>query len=95
MKNSDKVSHVCITVGGSRNGVKTMGNKMHFTVDRVRLSKQLNKLNFSSVHWIDLPSPMTKAEAVQYIRTSNDASLTNPAYQNAINKATVRLVSPV
>lgn len=90
MKNTDKVSFVCFSTGGSRDGNKTIGTKVRFTNDRTRYTKALGKLGVSSVHWVDLPNPMTKAEAIAYLR--NDNTLTEQVYQDAINKAASRLV---
>lgn len=92
MKNTDMVSFVCFSTGGSRDGNKTIGTKVRFTNDRTRYTKALSKLGVSEVHWVDLPSPMTKAAAIAYLRNSNDNTLTNQVYQDAINKAASRLI---
>ena len=92
MKNIDKVSFVCFSTGGSRDGVSTIGTKVRFTNDRVRYTKALGKLGVSSVHWVDLPSAMTKAEAITYLRNSEDNTLTEQVYQDAINQAASRLL---
>jgi hypothetical protein len=89
MKNTDKVSFVCFSTGGSRDGNKTIGTKVRFTNDRTRYTKALGKLGVSSVHWVDLPNAMTKADAIAYLR--NDNTLTEQVYQDAINKAASRL----
>lgn len=90
MKNTDKVSFVCFSTGGSRNGgAKVLGTKLRFTNDRTRYTKALGKISVDSIHWVDLPSPMTKADAIAYLR--NDNTLTNQVYQDAINKAASRL----
>jgi hypothetical protein len=92
MKNTDMVSFVCFSTGGSRDGTKTIGTKVRFTNDRTRYTKALNKLGATEVHWVDLPNPMTKASAIAYLRNSNDNTLTTQVYQDAINKAASRLL---
>lgn len=92
MKNTDKVSFVCFSTGGSRDGVKTMGTKVRFTNDRTRYTKALGKIGVTNSHWVDLPNPMTKAEAVAYLRSSNDNTLTSQVYQDAISKAASRIL---
>lgn len=91
MRNSDKVSFVCFTDGGTRGNGKTIGTKIRFTNDRTRYTKALGKLGVSSVVWVDLPNAMTKTQALDYIKNSNDASISAQAYQDAIAAAARRL----
>ena len=91
MRNSDKVSFVCFTNGGSRTNGKTIGTKIRFTNDRTRYTKALGKLGVSSVVWVDLPNAMTKSQAIDYLRASTDATISEQAYQDAIASAARRL----
>lgn len=91
MRNSDKVSFVCFTNGGSRGNGKTIGTKIRFTNDRTRYTKALGKLGVSSVVWVDLPNAMTKPQALDYLRSSNEASISDRVYQDAITSAAKRL----
>lgn len=91
MRNSDKVSFVCFTNGGTRGNGKTIGTKIRFTNDRTRYTKALGKLGVASVVWVDLPNAMTKTQALDYLRGSTDASISEQAYQDAISAAARRL----
>lgn len=91
MRNSDKVSFVCFTNGGTRGNGKTIGTKIRFTNDRTRYTKALGKLGVASVVWVDLPNAMTKSQALDYLRGSNDASISEQVYQDAIAAAARRL----
>jgi hypothetical protein len=92
MRNSDKVSFVAFSQGGARGNGKTLGTKIRFTNDRTRYTKALNKLGVSSVVWVDLPKPMTKIDAISYLRASTDATISTQVYQDAITHAAQRLV---
>lgn len=92
MRNSDQISFVCITTGGSRGNGKTIGNKIRFTNDKARYIKALGKLGATQVEWVNLPNPMTKIEAVQYVQSlTNVPAITTAAAQDAIAKAVARL----
>ena len=91
MRNADKVSFVVFTDGGSRGNGKTIGTKIRFTNDKVRYTKALGKLGVSSEVWVNLPNAMTKSQALDYLRGSNDASISEQAYQDAISAAARRL----
>lgn len=95
MRNSDKISFVCISTGGLTGTGKTMGTKIRFTNDKVHRTKVLNKLGATEVKWVNLPSPMTKVDAIQYVQNLNDASLTSAVIQDAIRTAAARLVPAV
>ena len=92
MRNSDKVSFVCFTNGGSRGNGKTIGTKIRFTNDRTRYTKALGKLGVASVVWVDLPKAMSKTEAIDYLRASKDATISERVYQDAIANASKRLM---
>lgn len=96
MRNSDKVSFVCFTTGGSRENGKTIGTKIRFTNDKLRYVKALGKLGVTETAWVQLPNPMTKVEAIQYVQNINDTNITSKvAYQDAIRNAASRLVPAV
>lgn len=97
MRNSDKVKYVGISTGGQ--GVYgAFGTKVRFAmggaVDRLRRTKELEKLGAKSIHFVELPSPMTKADAVQFLATQvTESTFTTPVVKDAIARATARLLA--
>lgn len=65
-------------------GITTHGNstKVRFTDDMVRRIKQFSKGGASRIDLIELPSEMTKIEALQYLATHAD-------FQSAEDQATI------
>jgi len=93
MRNSDQVTEVCFTTGGNTAAGQDMGTKVRFTNDKVRRVKIFQRLGVQSQHWVSLGRPMTKAEAVTYLQSTEDNTIrSNTAYQDAIAHAAARLL---
>jgi len=88
MRNSDKVNFIGFSTGGKG----CNGTKVRFAVEQVRRSKVLQKIGATNIIWHALPQAMTKAEAVQYLQKQTTALNLDKVQQDAIVKATSRLI---
>ena len=88
MKNTDLIEYVVFTDGGKAESGKTMKSKMRFTNDRVRRTKSLRSMGITDFYWIKLQEPMTKVQAISFIRENEKTMLkNNAAFQQALNHA--------
>ena len=97
MKNSEKVMFVGVSIGGTTGGGKPMKAKIRFAMDEFRYTKVLSKLGVDTVRWFPLPSPMTKADALQYFvknvsSEGGEGLFTQQAVGEAIVHATKRIL---
>ena len=60
----------------------TFTNKVRFTVNLVRRIKQFVKVNASRIDLVELPNPMSRLEAIAYLKTHAD-------FQSAEDQATL------
>lgn len=60
----------------------TFINKVRFTVNLVRRIKQFAKVNASRIDLVELPNPMSRLEAIAYLKTHAD-------FQSAEDQATL------
>lgn len=63
----------------------TFINKVRFTVNLVRRIKQFVKVNASRIDLVELPSPMTRLEAIAYLKTHVDFQ--SPSDQATLDEA--------
>jgi hypothetical protein len=94
MRNSDNVTHIGYTIGGiSPKGKLT--SKIRFITSEANYklrTKELTKMGMTEQWFIPLPTPMTKANAINYLQSRNDKELGNPVVRDAIQNAVARLI---
>lgn len=88
MRNSDKVNFIGFSTGGKG----CNGTKVRFAVEKVRRSKILQKIGAVNIVWHALPEAMTKADAVNYLKTQTSSLNLDQIQQEAIARATSRLI---
>lgn len=88
MRNSDKVNFVGFSTGGQG----CNGTKVRFAVEKVRRSKILQKIGATNIIWHALPTPMIKADAVNYLQKQTSSLNLDQVQQDAVARATSRLI---
>jgi hypothetical protein len=89
MRNSDKVNFVGFSTGGQG----CNGTKVRFAVEKVRRSKVLQKnVGATDIIWHTLPTPMIKADAVNYLQKHTSSLNLDKVQQEAVARAASRLI---
>ena len=93
VRNSDKVNHVGYTTGIA--GIRgDFGTKVRFMLgeDTTARMKELSKMGATDMYFVELPEPMTKAEALRFMQARTDAKFTAPEVQRAMAHAAKRIL---
>jgi hypothetical protein len=88
MRNSDMVNFVGFSTGGKG----CNGTKVRFAVEKVRRSKVLQKIGATDIIWHSLPKAMSKVDAVNYLQSHTSSLNLDQVQQEAIARATSRLI---
>lgn len=91
MRKTDMVTYVGYTVGG-KSGKGKLGTKVRFSTseDNTMRVKELYKMGASEVWFAQLPQPMSRLDAIQYMK-NNNTNFSNPDIQAAIAHAENRI----
>ena len=94
MRNSDNVTHIGYTIGGISSKGK-LTSKIRFITSEANYklrTKELTKMGMSEQWFIPLPTPMSKAHAINYLQARNDKELSSTIVRDAIQCAVARLI---
>ena len=94
MRNSDNVTHIGYTIGGISSKGK-LTTKIRFITSEANYklrTKELTKMGMSEQWFIPLPTPMSKAHAINYLQARNDKELSSTIVRDAIQCAVARLI---
>lgn len=92
MRKTDMVTYVGYTVGG-KSGKGKLGTKVRFSTskDNTMRVKELYKMGASEVWFAQLPQPMSRLDAIQYLKNNGNKNMSDADVQAAIAHAENRI----